>query len=45
MSKINTIQVDDALDLDIVIHMYNLTEYNEVCLRTSEVYSNTIDMN
>ena len=35
ISKINNIQVDDANDIDIVMSMYNLIEYNNNLLKTS----------
>ena len=35
MSEINNIEIDDAKDLDVIMPMYNLVEYNEKYLKTS----------
>ena len=35
-SEIYNTQIDDADDLDVVIPMYNFTEYNNNYLKTSE---------
>ena len=35
ISRINNIDIDNAQDIDIVIPMYNLTEYNYNCSKTS----------
>ena len=36
ISKINNTQVDDGQYIDVVMPMYNLTEYSEVYSKTSE---------
>ena len=35
-SEINNIEIDNAKDIDIVMTMYNLTEYSNNYLKTSE---------
>ena len=37
MNEISNTQVDDAKDINIVIPMYDLTEYSDVYLKTSEI--------
>ena len=44
ISEINNTQIDNAKDIDVVIPMYNLTEYNDNYSKTSESYSNIIEM-
>ena len=44
MSKINNTQIDDAVDMDVVMSIYNLVEYNDIQIR-QEVYGTTIEMN
>ena len=34
ISEINNTQVDDAQDIDVVMPMYNLIEYSDICLKT-----------
>ena len=36
MSKINNTQIDNAKDIDVVIPIYNLTEYSDNYSKTSE---------
>ena len=35
ISEINNTQADDTRDIDIVIPIYNLTEYSDICWKTS----------
>ena len=35
ISKINNVQVDDAQDTSLVMSMYNLSKYNDNCLKSS----------
>ena len=44
MSKINNTQIDDAVDIDVVMSIYNLVEYNDIQIY-QEVYGTTIEMN
>ena len=44
MSKINNTQIDDAVDIDVVMSIYNLVEYNHIQIH-QEVYGTTIEMN
>ena len=43
-SKINNTQVDNTKDIDIVMPMYNLTEYSDNHSKTSGAYSNIVKM-
>ena len=36
ITEIDNIQADDAQDIDIVMLMYNLIEYSDAYLKTSE---------
>ena len=36
ISEINNTQIDNAKDIDVVIPMYNLIEYNDNYSKTSE---------
>ena len=46
ISKISNKEKDHAKDIDVVMPMYNLTEYSDNYIRKhQEVYSNTIEMN
>ena len=44
MGKINNTQIDDAVDIDVVMSIYNLVEYNDIQIH-QEVYGTTIEMN
>ena len=44
ISKINNTQVDNTKDIDIVMPMYNLTEYSDNHSKTSGAYSNIVKM-
>ena len=43
ISKINNTQEDNAKDIDVVISIYNLIEYSDIC--SSFVYGNITEMN
>ena len=47
ISEINNAQIDNAKDIDIVMPMYNLIEFNFVIIiqKHLEVYGNNIEMN
>ena len=45
ISKINNTQVDNAKDIDVEMLIYNLIEYSDNYLETSEVDGNTIEVN
>ena len=45
ISEINNTQIDNAKDIDIVIPMYNLIEYNNNYSKNRHVYRNIIEMN
>ena len=38
-------QIDNAKDIDVVMNMYNLTEYSENYSPTSGSFGNTIEIN
>ena len=38
-------RIDNAQDINIILPMYNLIEYNDNYSKTSEVYVNTTKMN
>ena len=40
ISKINNVLIDNAVDLDIVMPMYNLLEYSKNCRKTTESFRN-----
>ena len=42
ISKINNTQIDNAEYIDIVMNMYNLTEYSDNYLKTPGSYSNIV---
>ena len=43
--EINSIQIDYAKDLDVVMPMYNLIENSDIIQKHQEVYGNIIEMN
>ena len=45
ITEINYTQVDATQKIDVVIPMYNLTEYSDAYSKTSGIYGNTIEMN
>ena len=45
ISKINCIKIDNAEDLDVVMPMYNLLEYNKNYKKQQIVYGVLIEMN
>ena len=45
INEINNTQIDNARDTDVVMSMYNLTEYSDNILKLWEVYDNLIKMN
>ena len=45
ISEISNTQTDNAKDIDIVMSMYNLIEYNDNYSKTSRSYGNTIEIN
>ena len=44
ISVISNTQIDNAKDIDIVMHMYNLTEYSDNYSKTFEVYGITAEL-
>ena len=44
ISRINNTEIDNAKDIDTVMSMYNLIEYNDNYLKHLEVFGNTIKM-
>ena len=42
ISEINNTQIDNGKDIDVVIPMYNLTEYSLIIKKNQEVYGNII---
>ena len=42
ISEINNTQIDNAIDIDVVMKMYNLIEYSD---NYSKTYGNTKEMN
>ena len=44
ITEINNSQVDNAKDLDVVIPMYNLTEYSDNYPKILEVHINIVEM-
>ena len=42
ISKINNTRIDDANDTDVVMPMYNLIEYSDICSETSLLINNII---
>ena len=44
ISRINNTEIDNAKDIDTVMPMYNLIEYNNNYLKHLEVFGNTIKM-
>ena len=42
ISEINNTQVGNAKDIDIAMPMYNLIEYSDNCLKTSESFGNIV---
>ena len=45
ISKINSVKIDNAEDLDVVMPMYNLLEYSKNYKKQQVVYGVTIEMN
>ena len=45
ITEINYTQVDVTQKIDVVIPMYNLSEYSDAYSKTSGIYGNTIEMN
>ena len=45
ISKINGVKIDNAEDLDVVMHMYNLLEYSKNYRKQQEVWGIIIEMN
>ena len=45
MSNIQNAEVDNAEDLDIVMPMYNLLKYGDICKKHQLVYGNIVGMN
>ena len=45
IGEINNTQIDNAKDIDIVMHMYNLIEYSDTYAKTSGNYGNILEMN
>ena len=45
VSETNNTQIDNAKDIDVVIPMYNSTEYSNNYLKTSEVLYSAIEVN
>ena len=45
INRINNTQVDDAHDIDVVMSIHNLMEYNDNYSKISEIYSNIAEIN
>ena len=45
MSNIQNAEVDNAEDLDIVMPMYNLLKYGDICKKHQLVYGSIVGMN